>query len=61
MIDEVGYMQLDRQEAELLFRRISEFYEYGSIILTSNKYFSDWGEPISDNGVGYYPSELVCQ
>ena len=37
-------MQLDRQEAELLFRLISERYEHGSIILTSNKYFSDWGE-----------------
>lgn len=27
MIDEVGYMQLDSQEAELLFRLISERYE----------------------------------
>lgn len=49
VIDEVGYMQLDRQEAELLFRLISERYEHGSIILTSNKYFSDWGELLSDN------------
>ena len=49
VIDEVGYLQLDRQEAELLFRLISERYEHGSIILTSNKYFSDWGELLSDN------------
>ena len=49
VIDEVGYMQLNRQEAELLFRLISERYEHGSIILTSNKYFSDWGELLSDN------------
>ena len=42
-------IQLDRQEAELLFRLISERYEHGSIILTSNKYFSDWGELLSDN------------
>lgn len=42
-------MQLDRQEAELLFRLISERYEHGSVILTSNKYFSDWGELLSDN------------
>ena len=48
IIDEVGYMQLNRQEAELLFRLVSERYEYGSIILTSNKYFSDWGEILSD-------------
>ena len=49
VIDEVGYMQLNRQEAELLFRLISERYEHGSVILTSNKYFSDWGELLSDN------------
>ena len=49
MIAEVGYMQLNRQEAELLFRLISERYEHGSVILTSNKYFRDWGELLSDN------------
>ena len=48
VIDEVGYMQLNRQEAELFFRRVSECHEQGSIILTSNKYFSDWGELLSD-------------
>lgn len=49
VIDEIGYTQLDRQEAELLFRLISERYEHGSVILTSNKYFSDWGELLRDN------------
>lgn len=49
VIDEVGYMQLNRQEAELLFRLVSERYEHGSVILTSNKYFSDWGELLSDD------------
>lgn len=48
VIDEIGYTQLNRQEAELLFRLVSERYEHGSIILTSNKYFSDWGELLSD-------------
>lgn len=48
VIDEVEYMQLDRQEAELFFRLVSERYEHGSILLTSNKYFSDWGELLSD-------------
>ena len=42
-------MQLNRQEAELLFRLVSERYEHGSVILTSNKYFSDWGELLSDD------------
>jgi len=49
VIDEVGYLQLDRHEAELLFRLICERYEHGSIILTSNKYFSDWGELMDDS------------
>ena len=48
IIDEVGYLQLSRQEAELLFRLICEWYEHGSIILTSNKNFSEWGEVMSD-------------
>jgi DNA replication protein len=48
IIDEVGYLQLDRAEAELLFRLVCERYEHGSIILTSNKFFSDWGELMSD-------------
>lgn len=48
IIGEVGYTQLSRLEAELFFRLVSERYEHGSIILTSNKYFSDWGELLSD-------------
>lgn len=49
VIDEIGYTQLNRQEAELFFRLISQRYEHGSVILTSNKYFSDWGELLRDN------------
>lgn len=48
IIDEVGYMQLDRDSAELFFRVVCSRYEKGSIILTSNKYFSDWGELLND-------------
>jgi hypothetical protein len=48
VIDEVGYTQLNRQEAELFFRLISQRYGHGSVILTSNKYFSEWGELRSD-------------
>jgi DNA replication protein DnaC len=48
IIDEVGYMQLDRASAELFFRVICSRYEKGSIILTSNKYFGDWGELLND-------------
>lgn len=45
IVDEVGYMQLDRHSAELLFRLICSRYERGSI---SNKCFSEWGELMSD-------------
>lgn len=48
IVDEVGYMQLDRSSAELFFRLICERYETGSIVLTSNKYFSNWGELMND-------------
>lgn len=44
IIDEVGYLPLDQEEASLFFQIISKRYEKGSIILTSNKSFSDWGE-----------------
>ena len=47
-IDEIGYRRLNREETELLFRLVSKRYEHGSIILTSNKYFDDWGGLLSD-------------
>lgn len=48
IVDEIGYAQLNRQEAKLFFRLISQRYEHGSVVLTSNTYFSDWGELLSD-------------
>jgi len=44
-------MQLERASAELLFRVICSRYENGSIILTSNKYFGDWGELMNDTAI----------
>lgn len=44
MADEVGYQPLERAEAHLVFQVISKRYEKGSIILTSNKTFSEWGQ-----------------
>ena len=41
-------MQLDRKSAELLLRLICSRHEIGNIILTSNKFFSDWGELMND-------------
>jgi DNA replication protein DnaC len=48
VIDEVGYLPLDRAKANLLFQLISRRYEKGSIILTSNKSYGDWGDFLGD-------------
>lgn len=49
IIDEIGYLPMDKQGANLFFQLIAKRYEKNSIILTSNKSFSDWGEIFSDN------------
>ncbi|MEU4234476.1 IS21-like element helper ATPase IstB [Nonomuraea sp. NPDC026600] len=48
IIDEVGYLSLDRTDANLVFQLIARRYEKGSIILTSNKAFSEWGHVFTD-------------
>lgn len=42
VLDELGYLPIDRNGANLLFQIISQRYERGSIILTTNKAFKDW-------------------
>jgi DNA replication protein DnaC len=49
VIDEVGYLPLDRAQANLLFQLVSRRYEKGSIILTSNKSYGDWGNFLGDS------------
>jgi DNA replication protein DnaC len=49
VIDEVGYLSLNHTDANLLFQLISRRYETGSIILSSNKAFSEWGSVIGDD------------
>jgi len=48
IIDEVGYLPLDRQGSHFLFQLMARRYEQGSIILTSNKAFADWGTVLGD-------------
>lgn len=43
VIDEVGYTKLSEEQANLLFALVRDRYEQGSIILTSNTSFSEWG------------------
>jgi DNA replication protein DnaC len=42
LLDEVGYLPIDKQGADLLFQVISARYECGSIVLTTNKAFKQW-------------------
>ena len=48
IVDEVGYLPLERQAANLLFSLVSRRYERGSIIITSNRGFEAWGEILGD-------------
>lgn len=49
IIDEVGYLPVSKEGANFLFQVVAKRYETGSIILTSNKSFADWGEVLGDS------------
>jgi DNA replication protein DnaC len=48
IIDEMGYTPINRDQANLLFQLISMRYEKGSVILTSNYNFDEWGKIFED-------------
>ena len=49
IIDEVGYIPFDPQAANLMFMLVSRRYERASLIVTSNKPFSAWGDIFGDD------------
>ncbi len=49
IIDELGYLPVDKQGAELLFQVISNRYECGSIVITTNRAFRDWGTILNND------------
>ena len=51
IIDELGYLPMTRQARYNLFQLINSLYEYRSIILTTNKDFTSWGEFFHDDNV----------
>lgn len=51
IIDDLMFMAMDPKEANLFFHLINELYNSSSIILTSNKGPSDWGELIGDPAI----------
>jgi DNA replication protein DnaC len=48
VIDEMGYLPLDEVGATLFFQLVTARYERGSIVLTSNKSYGDWGSVFGD-------------
>lgn len=48
ILDELGYLPLTHTEASLFFRLVVRRYERGSLIVTSNKSFMDWGDVFND-------------
>ncbi len=51
IIDELGYLPMNRQGMYNLFQLINSLYEFRSIILTTNKDFTNWGEFFADDNV----------
>jgi len=49
VIDELGYLPMDKHRANLFFQLVSRRYERGSLIITSNKSFNQWGEIFGDD------------
>jgi len=48
VIDEVGYTSLSPEQARHFFELVTARYEHGSIILTSNTSFAQWGTLLGD-------------
>lgn len=48
ILDDIGYIQQDREEMEVLFTLLAERYERRSVMLTSNLVFSEWDKIFKD-------------
>jgi len=51
IIDELGYLPMNKQGMHNLFQLINTLYEYRTIMLTTNKEFTNWGEFFFDDNV----------
>lgn len=49
IIDEVGYLPIEKNGANLFFQLVNGRYEKGATIFTSNRGFKEWGEIFGDN------------
>jgi DNA replication protein DnaC len=44
LLDELGYLPIDKRGADLLFQVVAARYETGSIVLSTNRAFREWGK-----------------
>ena len=51
ILDELGYLPVDKKYTHLFFRFVNECYEFRSLIITSNKLPSQWGVYFGDESV----------
>ncbi len=51
LIDEVGYENLTKEQANLFFQIVNTRYEQGSMIITTNKSFGRWAEILDDEAI----------
>ena len=51
IVDEVGYLPIEQDAANLFFQLVSSRYEHASLVLTSNLPFSGWGGVFGDQAV----------
>jgi DNA replication protein DnaC len=44
LLDELGYLPIDKRGADLMFQVVAARYEVGSIVVTTNRKFGEWGK-----------------
>ena len=49
ILDEFGYVPVDRDAARLVFKLVSDAYETRSVVITTNQAFSHWGAVLTDD------------
>ena len=54
ILDDIGYVQHDRDEMEVLFTFLAERYERKSVLITTNLVFSEWERIFKDSYTAQY-------
>jgi DNA replication protein DnaC len=60
VVDEIGYLPLSRTDANMVFQLVARRYERGSILATSNKAFSEWGQVFGDDVLASATLDRCC-